>query len=101
MISFTQNPQLGKNPIQAIIKAMTLEEKASLVVGAGLNIPPGIANSLGTYIRRMVPDTGSLASKTKSSVPAAAGTRIEIPRLGIPYVVKMTVLRVSYVGWTL
>ena len=88
MISFTQNaPQLGKDPIQAVIKAMTLEEKASLVVGAGLNIPPGIANSLGANIRRMVPDTGSLASKTKSPVPAAAGTTIEIPRLGIPCVV--------------
>ena len=88
MISFSQNaPQLGKDPIRAVIKAMTLEEKASLVVGAGLNIPPGIANSLGANIRRMVPDTGSLASKTKSPVPAAAGTTIEIPRLGIPCVV--------------
>ena len=88
MISFSQNaPQLGKDPIRAVIKAMTLEEKASMVVGAGLNIPPGIANSLGANIRRMVPDTGSLASKTKSPVPAAAGTTIAIPRLGIPCVV--------------
>ena len=88
MISFTQNvPQLGKDPIRAVIKAMTLEEKASMVVGAGLNIPPSIANSLGANVRRMVPDTGSLASKTKSPVPAAAGTTIAIPRLGIPCVV--------------
>ncbi len=88
MISFSQNaPQLGKDPIRAVIKAMTLEEKASMVVGAGLNIPPGIANSLGANVRRMVPDTGSLASKTKSPVPAAAGTTIAIPRLGIPCVV--------------
>ena len=33
-------PQLGKDPIPDVIKAMTLEEKASMVVGAGLNIPP-------------------------------------------------------------
>ena len=88
IISHAQNePQLGKDPIPGIIKAMTLEEKASLLVGAGLNIPPAIVKSLGASFQRMIPDSGSLASKTKSPVPAAAGTTIAIPRLGIPCVV--------------
>ena len=32
-------PQLGKDPIPDVIKAMTLEEKAKLVVGKGFSIP--------------------------------------------------------------
>lgn len=32
-------PQLGKDPIKDVIKAMTLEEKAKLVVGNGFRMP--------------------------------------------------------------
>ncbi len=32
-------PQLGKNPIADVVKAMTLEEKASLLVGGGMYVP--------------------------------------------------------------
>jgi len=32
-------PQLGKNSIQEIIAAMTLEEKVNILVGGGMNMP--------------------------------------------------------------
>lgn len=32
-------PQLGKDPIKDVIKAMTLEEKTKLVVGNGFRMP--------------------------------------------------------------
>jgi beta-glucosidase len=38
-------------------------------------------------MKRLIPQPGSLASKTKNPVPPAVGTTIEIPRLGIPCVV--------------
>ena len=31
-------PQLGKVPVNKVVAAMTLEEKASLVVGEGMNL---------------------------------------------------------------
>ncbi len=40
VIGYSQNtPQLGKQPIPEIIKAMTLEEKARFVVGKGFSMP--------------------------------------------------------------
>jgi len=80
-------PQLGKDPVSEVIKAMTLEEKASLVVGAGLNLPPETVKMLGEDMKRLIPQPGSLASKTKNPIPPAVGTTIEITRLGIPCVV--------------
>jgi len=87
--TFAQNklPQLGKDPIHEVIKAMTLEEKASLVVGAGLNIPPDVVKLLGAEMKRNIAQPGSLASNTKNPVQPAAGNTIEIPRLGIPCLV--------------
>jgi len=32
-------PKLGKDPVKKVIAAMTLEEKASLVVGTGMRMP--------------------------------------------------------------
>ena len=32
-------PQLGKSPLKDVVKAMTLEEKAKLVVGMGFKMP--------------------------------------------------------------
>jgi beta-glucosidase len=69
-------PQLGKDPIVDIVKAMTLEEKASILVGGGMYVPgmpmPG------------APNTPTDAQKR---VTGAAGTTIAIPRLGIPALV--------------
>ncbi len=61
-------PQLGKAPISEIIKAMTLEEKAQLVVGAGFTMP----------------GAGTAIGQTQDRVPGAAGTSHAIARLGIP-----------------
>jgi len=64
-------PTLGKSPIKAVIAAMTLEEKAKLVVGNGFNLP-------GTK------PEGPVIGRTQDKVPGAAGTTFAIPRLGIP-----------------
>jgi len=67
-------PQLGKNSIGEVIKAMTLEEKAKLVVGNGFSMPGQ---------RNNAPVVGN----TDKKVPGAAGTTYPIPRLGIPSIV--------------
>jgi beta-glucosidase len=67
-------PQLGKNPIAEVIKAMTLEEKSKLVVGNGFSMPGQ---------RNNAPVVGN----TDKKVPGAAGTTYPIPRLGIPSIV--------------
>ena len=63
--------QLRADNIDAVIAAMTLEEKANLVVGDGM----------GGFSARPVIGSSS------SIVPGAAGTTKAIPRLGIPSVV--------------
>lgn len=62
-------PQLGKNSVKEVIAAMTLEEKALLVVGA-------------TEIKKNTSEGNSIYTNNK--VPGAAGITAEIPRLGIP-----------------
>jgi beta-glucosidase len=62
-------PQLGKDPIPSVIKAMTLEEKAKFVVGKGLNI------------------SGVFKATTDDSpdrIEGISGHTVAIPRLGIP-----------------
>lgn len=65
-------PQLGKASIDEVIAAMTLEEKAHLVIGTGM------AGATGD---------NAVVGSTKGIVPGAAGTTYPIPRLGIPAVV--------------
>ena len=65
-------PQLGKAPVKQVIAAMTLEEKASLVVGTGMRMGPPAATGTTAPVQR-----------PKSLVPGAAGTTFGIPRLGI------------------
>ncbi len=60
-------PKLNANNIDEVINAMTLHEKALLVVGTGMEGLGGSAN-LGTFAKL---------------VPGAAGTTYAIPRLGI------------------
>jgi beta-glucosidase len=68
-------PQLGRNSIQEVVAAMTLEEKINLLVGGGMNIPGdprlGAANPTDAQKR----------------VLGAAGTINGVPRLGIPSLV--------------
>jgi len=71
LIGNAQNaPQLGKDPIPAVIKAMTLEEKVKLVVGKGLSIP-GVS-------------LGGTTDQTPDKVKGISGHTVAIPRLGIP-----------------
>lgn len=66
-------PQLGKASLDDVIAAMTLEEKAYLVVGTGME---GFENG-----------DSAVVGETRSLVPGAAGTTYPIPRLGIPAIV--------------
>lgn len=64
--SFAQT--LSKNSIGEVIKAMTLEEKASLVVGTGLRFG----------------GNGPVIGEADGKVSGAAGNTMSIPRLGVP-----------------
>ncbi len=66
-------PQLGKSSVKEVVAAMTLEEKAKLVVGNGFHMP-GLS-------------TGPVIGTTQDKVAGAAGTTFAIPRLGIPSIV--------------
>ncbi len=68
-------PRLGKSPLSEVIAAMTLEEKARIVVGNGFHMP-------GSR-----PQGGPVVGQTQDKVPGAAGTTFAIPRLGIPSLV--------------
>ncbi len=63
-----QVPQLTPDNIEDVIQAMTLEEKAALLIGGGNKGFSGQTSTIG---------------KTERLVPGAAGTTVAIPRLGI------------------
>jgi beta-glucosidase len=65
--AFTQT-----NKAKELVAKMTLEEKASLVVGMGMNIPG------------LTQNTGPIIGQTMDKVPGAAGTTYAIQRLGLP-----------------
>lgn len=65
-------PQLGKNPVAEVIRAMTLEEKIDLVVGEGMNVP---GFPIGIVSEPL--------SEAQKRVVGASGTTKAIPRLGI------------------
>ena len=66
------DPQLGKDSIDKVLKAMTLEEKVHFVIGTGMAGFGGESAVVGA---------------TKNIVPGAAGTTYPIERLGIPSIV--------------
>jgi beta-glucosidase len=70
-----QTPRLGKNTIEEVIAAMTLEEKINLVVGGGMSVAgmPMFGDAEPTDAQRRV--------------RGAAGTIAGVPRLGIPSLV--------------
>ena len=61
-------PQLSKDNIDEVLNAMTLEEKATLLVGSGWGSMTA----------------GSMTASATALVPGAAGTTRAIERLGIP-----------------
>lgn len=61
-------PQLRPDNIDEVLKAMTLEEKAQLLVGGASNFAA----------------TGAVVGGSAQAVPGAAGSTAAIPRLGIP-----------------
>lgn len=69
--SAQQAPQLRADNIDEVLKAMTLQEKARLLVGATNQAETG----------------GAMGGYTKNLVPGAAGVTAAIPRLGIPMLV--------------
>ena len=87
----TTDPQLGKASVKAVIAAMTLEEKANLVVGAGMRFgPPPQAQRDSSARRRDSTNQqsqGPVIGQTQQRVPGAAGTTHGIQRLGIPSIV--------------
>ncbi len=70
LASCTRSPdEVERKKIDSIIAEMTLEEKAALVVGTGMNMPGA--------------DGATSVALTEKLVPGAAGTTAEIARLGI------------------
>ena len=67
-----KTPQLGKSSIDKVIDAMTIEEKAHLLIGTGMAGEGGDNPVIGM---------------TQNIVPGAAGTTYPIDRLGIPAIV--------------
>jgi len=68
-------PQLGHNTVKEVIAAMTVEEKATLLVGAE-----------SKKSQRKMSD-GTAIGQTEIKVSGAAGNTAAIPRLGIPSMV--------------
>jgi len=83
-------PKLGKSPLKQVINAMTVEEKARLVVGMGFimpGVPPPVKGQkpqpidIGGF---KLPPSDPEAYDVPEKVPGAAGRTHAIPRLGIP-----------------
>jgi beta-glucosidase len=80
------SPKLGKDPVKKIISAMTLEEKAALVVGTGMRMPGEPSPSPDGKPPATQPENttqGPVIGATQNLVAGAAGTSFAIPRLGI------------------
>ena len=84
----TQALQLGKASVKEIIAAMTLEEKASLVVGkSGTGMLPASTDGTpGTSSPGTAP-TGPMIGQMQALVEGAAGRTFDLDRLGVPTMV--------------
>ena len=90
----TKIPQLGQDPVKKVVSAMTLEEKAELVVGTGMHfeVPDSILTLIPQEVRRMFnqPVEGgdtvykAMVKRISQLVLGAAGRTAAFDRLGIP-----------------
>lgn len=92
-------PKLGRDPVKKVVAAMTLEEKAGLVVGTGMRMggappsgtgvpgAPGAPGAPPAQAAAGAPattaPTGPMIGQTQSLVAGAAGTTFKVERLGI------------------
>ena len=73
-LSFSQQPpQLNKNNVKEVVKAMTLDEKIQFVSGIGMSVSQS--------------SDGPVAGSIGGKVPGAAGATVAMPRLGIPSII--------------
>ena len=83
-------PKLGKNSLKEVVDAMTLEEKAKLVVGMGFKMPGMPPPEKGKKPQSIdiggfkLPPSDPEAYDVPEKVPGTAGRTHAIPRLGIP-----------------
>ena len=83
-------PQLGKSSLKAVIDAMTVEEKAKLVVGMGFKFPGMPAPDKGEKPKPIdiggfkLPPSDPEAYEVPEKVAGTAGRTHAIARLGIP-----------------
>ncbi|MDE6369815.1 MAG: glycoside hydrolase family 3 C-terminal domain-containing protein [Muribaculaceae bacterium] len=90
-------PQFGIDPVEDVVKAMTLEEKVNFVVGTrrGTNYGPG--GTPGMPVREFIPNDnstsiddvpeavpGAVTAFTRGRVQGAAGETYGVSRLGVP-----------------
>ncbi len=90
-------PQFGVDPVEDVVKAMTLEEKVNFVVGVRRGTIYGPGGTPGMPVRPFIPGDnttsiddapeavpGARTAYSRGRVQGAAGETYGIPRLGIP-----------------
>lgn len=80
-------PQLAKNSITEVVAAMSLEEKARLVVGPGMRLPFALVDPTAPSTQHETELQGALVGETQERVPGAAGVSVALDKYGIPSLV--------------